>query len=124
MRHVLMKVLVLLLIVAKCGVAQGFTMLTCSGNIDVRLIGPRSKNDRTVQTFTISRKEALQLDLSVAGASVGHLFPWDHVVWEEAASLVKFKDVKFKTDDATQITISLFDLGEKKPHTLNCRFSF
>jgi|GEM_PF-4624833 len=120
-----MKVLVFVLALAAVSPAFAFNALSCRGDLDVRLKGLDKKNEKTAQSFTIKREDALELDLSVDGFQIGHLFPWDHVVWEPDVSLYKnFKDVKFKTDDAKVISLSVFDLAHKKTHSLECEFRF
>jgi hypothetical protein len=105
--------------------AQAFNVLQCQGNIDVRLKGPSKKTERVAQKFTIKREDALELDLSVDGVSLGHLFPWDHVVWEADIALTKnFKDVKFKTDDSKLILISAVALKTKAARKIECEFNF
>ncbi len=104
---------------------SAFNVLQCQGNIDVRLKGPLTKKERTVQSFSIKREDALELDLSVDGVNLGHLFPWDHVVWEADVGFSKnFSDVKFKTDDSKHISIVAKSLKTKKAHLLECEFTF
>lgn len=105
--------------------AHAFNVLQCQGDIDVRLRGPSVTKKKIARSFTITRQDALELDLSVGGVALGRLFPWDHVVWEADAALAKnFKDVKFKTDDAKQISISAVDLKTKTAHSFECEFQF
>jgi hypothetical protein len=118
------KVGMLAMLVFASSQARAFNVLSCSGDIDVRLKGPHVKKERFARSFTIKRTDALELDLSVDGWRIGRLFPWDHVVWEKAASLKTFKDVTFKTDDATTISLTLYDLVHKKTHSLSCAFRF
>ena len=118
------KVLVTCSVFALGAPAKAFNVLVCNGTIDVRLIGPSTKKTRSVKSFSITRKEALELDLLVDGVDLGHLFPWDHVVWEPVKSISGFKDLKMKTDDETTIAISVFDVAHKKAHSFECHFRF
>lgn len=120
-----MKVWVILFALMSASSAFAFNSLSCHGDLDVRLKGPDKKKEKTAQSFTIKREDALELDLSVEGLQIGHLFPWDHVVWEPDVALYRnFKDVKFKTDDEKIISISVFDIAHKKAHKFDCELNF
>ena len=104
--------------------AFAFNSLSCQGDLDVRLKGPNAKSEKLVQKFTIKKIEALELELSFGGVAVGRLFPWDHVVWEPDAGLLKkFKDVKFKTDDERMISLVFASMDGTK-HKFNCLLDF
>jgi hypothetical protein len=119
------KVWMLLAAVFMTAPAHAFNVLQCQGDIDVRLKGPSVVKKKIARSFTITRRDALELDLSIGGVALGRLFPWDHVVWEADAALAKkFKDVKFKTDDAKLISLSAVDLKTKKAHSFECEFQF